>query len=265
MNLIDFVLFLCTSAVLISTPIYFFYRGRMSKSRIKPSNYSKKRVLKVTLINIFLMVINYILFLGLYLIVLTQAKEFKLEYIFLSILLFIVNGIVFYGGGVYVTSIVLEAYTPPELTKHEFFKTQLIAIKMFHHPISHVLLVSGLMFAMLILTFLNISIGQPSLANVKLLFLMGTLSGLVYAYSQIRNGTAIFNIPAGIICLGLLLSYLKFYSISFSETSLGSYYFSLLIMYNITMATYLLTLKKRNRKIFKPVTDIHPLTYESHP
>lgn len=154
MSLTDLSLVALTITAIIATPVYFHFRGRMSRSHPQ-FHFSKKRVVKITTINIALLFIGFVQFLGLYLLAINRAGTFKIEYAVLSIFLIFIIGLIFYGSGMYITSIVLESYAIPELTKSDFFKTQLKAMKLFHHPMSHVLVFSGWMFAMLILAFLN--------------------------------------------------------------------------------------------------------------
>ncbi len=260
MSPVELILLSFTSTLILGTPVYLYYRGKMSRSRIKKTNYSKRRVIKITGINIFVHFLAFIEFFALFFFLITSAKDFKPEYIILSILFFIVNALIFYGGGIYVTSIVLEAYTIPELTKSEFFKTQLIAIKLLHHPISHILVFSGGLFAMLMLVFLDLALGSLSPTNLSLLVFAGFLGGAFYAYSQIHNGTAIFHVPAGILCLLLLTLNLHIRNLTINQTITGAYYLPFLIMFNAVILIYILSLKKRNKKIIKPLAEIHPIT-----
>lgn len=261
MNPVEFVILTFTSFLVLGTPVLLYYRDKMTKARIKKhSNYSKRRVVKITVINILLQFLAFLSFFSLYFFLISTSKVLKPEYILLSIAFFIVYALIFYGGGIYVASMVMEAYTIPELTKSEFFKTQLIAIKLFHHPISHVLVFSGGLFAMLTMVFLDISIGNLSPTNVPLLVFAGFLGGVFYAYSQIHNGTAIFQIPAGLICLILLASIFHFKSITLNQTTTGAYFLPFLIMFNLSLVIYILSLKKRHKKILKPLSEIHPIT-----
>ncbi len=260
MNLIELILTGVTSIFVLGTPMYLYFRGRMSRSRIKKTTYSKRRVIKITLINILVHFIALLLLFGLYFAVIANTRTFNIEYIILSLLFFILITLIFYGGGIYVTSIVLEAYTIPELTKSEFFKTQLIAIKIFHHPISHILVFSGGLFAMLILALLDLTVGNLTPTNIPLLIFAGFLGGVFYAYAQIHNGTAIFQIPAGLICLALLFLGIHFQKSSIYQTTLGIYFLTALIMFDLSLLIYILSLKRRNKKIIKPLAEIHPIT-----
>lgn len=263
MNLTETFLLGATLTFLIGTPIYLHLRGKMSRSRKHPfSNYSKKRVIKITIINILLHIIAFIQFLGLYLILISRVPYLYPEIVVLSILLLFTHVLIFYGGGIYLTSIVLEAYTIPELTKSKFFETQLIAIKMFHHPISHILVFSGWLFAILFLVFLDMSLGQTHKVSTQPLFLMGVISGLVFAYSQIRNKTAVFHLPAGLLCFILLLINFQLRRLPLSETSLGTYYLGFLAIFNLSLLIFVISLKRRHKKIFKPLAEIAPIHHE---
>lgn len=232
----------------------------MTRARFTHSNYSKKRVIKLTVLNILMMFVMLSIFLALYVSIISKATTFEAEYIILSVLLVIIIGLTFYGEGIYITSIVLEAYTIPELTKSEFFKTQLVALKLFHHPISHILVFSGFMFILLILAFLESSIGSSNPQNLKTLLFAGALAGAVFAYAQIKSSTAIFNLPASLVCFVLLLLNFQISHQTLTHSIIGSYYLIFLAVFNLTTLSYVLTLKRRHKKIFKPLTDIHPIT-----
>lgn len=264
MNLVEYVLLAFTSFFVLGTPVLLYYRSKMTKARIKKhSNYSKRRILKITGINIFVHFLAFIGFLALYFFLVSSAKTFQPLSIVLTIIFFIIYALIFYGGGIYVASMVMEAYTIPELTRSEFFKTQLIAIKLFHHPISHVLVFSGGLFAMLTIVFLDLSLKSLHPTDITLLIFAGFLAGGFYAYSQIHNGTAIFHIPAGLICLILLLTSFRLTNTPFSQSITGSYFLPFLLTFNIVILVYILSLKKRNKKIIKPLVEIHPITAEA--
>lgn len=260
---VEFILLAFTTSFVLGTPVLLYYRSKMTKGRVKKhSNYSKRRILKITVINIIVLFLSFVEFLSLYYFLISSARDFKPQYIILSILFFIIYALIFYGGGIYVAAMVMEAYTIPELTKSEFFKTQLIAIKLFHHPISHALVFSGALFAMLIMVFLDISLRSLSPTDIPLLIFAGFLGGGFYAYSQIHNGTAIFHIPTGLICLILLIAGFRLSGINFNQSITGIYYLPFLITFNTIILIYILSLKKRHKKILRPLAEIHPISTE---
>ncbi len=259
MSLTEIILFGLTLTVFIGTPLYLGIRGRMTRQRFTHSNYSKKRVIKLTILNILMMIIMLSICLALYISILSQISSFQLEYLILSILLVIIVGLTFYGEGIYITSIVLEAYTIPELTKSEFFKTQLIALKLFHHPISHTMVFSGFMLVLLILAILESSVGTGP-QNLKTLLFAGALGGVIFAYAQLKSSTAIFNLPASLICFVILLLNFQLSHQTLSHSIIGSYYLVFLAVFNLVALSYVLTLKRRRKRIFKPLTEIHPIT-----
>lgn len=260
MSLTEIILLGLTLTFFIGVPLYLGIRGRMTRQRFTHSNYSKKRVIKLTILNILMMFVMLFLCLGLYISIISQINTLEVEYIIYSILLVIIIGLTFYGEGIYITSIVLEAYTIPELTKSEFFKTQLLALKLFHHPISHTLVFSGFMFVLLILAILESSISYKGPENLKTLLFAGGLGGIVFSFAQIRSSTAIFNLPASLICFILLLLNFQVRHQTLNHLTIGSYYLMFLAVFNLTTLSYVLTLKRRQKRIFKPLTEIHPLT-----
>lgn len=262
MTLTELWLWACSITLIIFTPIYFFFRGKMNRKKLYLSNYSKKRVVKLTLINIIIHILSFLLFLSIYFTLMSKVSVFNYEYLVISVMLFLIYGLIFYGGGIYITSIVLEAYTIPELTKSEFFKTQFLAIKLFHHPISHFLVFSGWMLIFLLLAVLDSAIGHSSITHTKTLVLLGSITGFVYAYQQIKNGTAVFQIPTGIFCMLLLLLNFQLRHIGITSTSLGTYFIAFISLFNITMLIHVLSLKLRHKKIIRPVTEIHPIHQE---
>ena len=200
--------FSLTASLTVGVPAYIFFRNRMVSSTPTPRSFSRRRVIKVTLANILL---NS--FVGMHLLVLFLATIFNqplgnISQVLASLLFLLVSGMTFYGNGIYITSIVLEAFTLPQLRRFKEFKTQFIATHLFHGPISHVLIYSGWPIALLTIALLNAAnphsqIIYSFLIYATLLF-CSLISGVGFAIGQIYNKTFPYQYISVLFCLTVL-------------------------------------------------------------
>lgn len=259
MDLKEVSLFGVTFSILVYTPLYFYFRDKRMQQRPKNSKFhpSKKRIIKLTVFNIISNVIANAQLASLLAVILVNTKVFSTQIWVFSILFLFCVGLTLYGAGIYITSIVLKAYTIPELTKSEFFRSQLVAMNLFHHPISHILMYSGWIVAFLILCFIDISSAQTVNHHTRTLLAVGSLGGVVYSYSLIRNKTAIYQIPIALFSLFVLSLSLFIAKIPLAQTSFGTYYLGFLVVYNFILLSYLALLRIKNENIFQFPDDMN--------
>lgn len=187
--------------VLVGTPTYVFFRNKMVRHQIVgKGGFTYRRVVTLTLTNIAVISTVYLFFQLMFISVLHFQFPTSSLSIFISILFLLTTGITFYGSGIYITSIVLEAYTLPHLTKVTAFKTQFIATRLFHGPISHFLIYSGFIFAFFLLAILELF--SPYVLKPHLwVSLLGLPIGIIYALAQIYNKTYRYQLVVSLFCL----------------------------------------------------------------
>lgn len=248
--MLDKLLLLLPLGIIIGLPGYIFFRGGMVKSKKRVESCTKKRVFKLTGVNLILNSLVTIYFLILFLI-LTSNIDLYTNYtdMCLAILFMMTIGITFYGNGIYVTSIVLEDYTLPDLRSTSEFKTQFIATHLFHGSISHILIYSGWLLIFLTLALLDLSgIASPGLNTQNVLIIGGAIVGIVYALAQIYNGTSPYQFLIGLgvltIFLGKLLT-----TINFTYRPVAIFFAATIIHFEIVLFLYFIYLWVRKRKI----------------
>lgn len=235
MTLENIVLSVLSFVLILGTPIYVYYRNRMVESATtKTSGYTKFRVVRLTLFNITATMTFCGLFMLLYLSIVNFTFPQDLTSFILSFLLFTTLGLCFYGAGIYITSIVLEAFTLPNLKKITSYKTQFIATHLFHGPISHVLVYSGFIFALLILSLLEFSTTGTVASEILLILAIPT--GIMYAFAQIYNQTYPYQLVTAIFSLAALLIYKSISLKPFG--AVGSYFLVFDICLVITLFVY---------------------------
>ncbi|MBI2103606.1 hypothetical protein HYT59_01220 [Candidatus Woesebacteria bacterium] len=248
MNLEIILLFILTVAIALGAPSYMFYRQKMVELS-SGENHTKKRVLKLTIVNVFLNLFVAALFLALFFLVISQAISVNQIIIFLSILFFLTMFLTFYGNGIYITAIVLESYTLQGLKRSTSYGTQFIATHLFHGPISHILVYSGWLLVIFTLSLLEVFVSTEFYQGLMFLTLiLGTIAGLVYALGQIYNRTARFQFITGLVCLVFFVLVLAILDIPFLRLPLVSYFFGLILSFNLTLLVYFLTEKLRGRE-----------------
>lgn len=224
------VLLSLSAGITIGAPLYIFFRERMGNQATQKSDLSRRRVLKLTTINLTLNILVGMVLMGMFLNIFTSIKSISIYEIFISLMLFVSAGATFYGNGIYITSIILEAYTLPQLQRLEEYKTQFIATHLFHGPISHVLIYSGWPIAMFFLALLETFSYRVTSSSILLLILGGSITAIAYSLGQIYNKTYFYqmitNTVLGTILFVLFLNNVNsgpvfIYSIAFTVTSCG--------------------------------------------
>src|SRR3989344_4921864 len=126
----------------LAAPPFLRFRERMSQS--SPETYSKKHVRNFTVFNVFLNSLAYLGFMLIFLSIITKpGLVFNLEIFLLSAFFLLAAGITFYGCGIYMTAVIVETLTPKFARNTSALRKQLVAIDMFHGPISHIIIFSG--------------------------------------------------------------------------------------------------------------------------
>ncbi len=204
----------------------------------------------LTLANIFLISAVYMLFQIMFISIL----HFKFPAASISILIssffLLVTGLTCYGSGIYITSVVLEAFTLPNLRRVTAFKTQFIATHLFHSPISHFLIYSGYISALFSLALLELLSTFELLTNLPI-SLSAIPVGIIFAVAQIYNRTYPYQLVTSLFLSSI---YLLLSGFIFSFTRLGTMglYFSIFsLSLSGTLLGYFLYQEVKIRKIFQ--------------
>lgn len=236
MFLYEVLLFILTATLILGVPFYEFFRKRMVSS--ERQIFSRRRVVKVTIINLGLNIAVYLIFLAMLIILLLKIQEINYQIILVSITFLIVTGLAFYGNGIYITSIVIEAFTLPELKKLNSFKIQFVATHLFHGPISHILIYSSYIIALFLLGLLDILTGKGSLIFIPYLMICGIVTGIMHALGQILNGTIPYQFLTSVILFILFLFFIYFKGSSLFGFSVASYFFSFSVAFLLSGLLY---------------------------
>jgi len=243
-------IFVLSLEIIFGTPVYIFFRNKMTKGAYDvKTGYSQSKVFKLTTINMLIMMSAYLPFLF----ALIGILNYQIPHEPVSMLLFlgflITTGLIFYGCGIYITSIVLEAFTLPKLRNASGFKTQFIATHLFHGPTSHFLIYSGAIFSLFILALLEYILGSQHAVNNALVFLSLPV-GLFYAFAQIYNNTYFYQLATSLISL---IAFLVLVSLDHGESKLGTvgmYYIFFSFGLILTLIAFRVT-RKLDQKAFK--------------
>lgn len=244
----EILLLSLTLALTIGIPVYIYFREKMTKMASGRRPHTLRRVVKLTLIN-FLLNLLVALFSSVFVILLLNRIGFVFnKFLIIQILLYLTFIFAtFYGNGIYITSIVLEDFTLPQLRIVKGFKTQFIATHLFHGPVSHIAIYSSWMVVFLILSIVDIylKIGIPAETWVLLLS-AGGITGLLYAIAQIYNGSAIYQFITGILAT-LILTFALFQAqTSIYYVPVATYFSGFLIIFNLVLSAYFLRLSMLN-------------------
>jgi hypothetical protein len=217
----------------------------VSRQTVGKGGYTYRRVVTLTLTNIAVISTVYLFFQLMFISVLHFQFPYSSFSIFISILFLLASGITFYGCGIYITSIVLEAYTLPRLKKQNAFKTQFIATRLFHGPISHFLIYSGFIFAFFLLAILELF--SPFVMEPHpLVSLLGLPIGIIYALAQIYNKTYRYQLVVSLFCLFIFLILRT--QIQHSGT-LSMYFLLFSVAFVIVLATQYVKIKIKRYKM----------------
>lgn len=233
----------------IAVPWYLHVRRVMTKPYKRKKNFSRKRIIKLTAINLSLNILTT-LYIFLVYVRLFPYLEFNTMQLVLSVLLLLFVVLTFYGSGMYITSIVIEAYTKSELRWESYFKTQHIAIQLFHGILSHFFMFSGWMEVFLILGLLDVlRIPDTFTSPLQSLIIGGIVTGFLYAVAQIRNGTSPYQCIIGITSFCLFVYIILKNNVILTFFPIGLFSFAILATFSVTLLFYFVLLQMRGRKI----------------
>ena len=150
----------------------------------------------------------------------------------------------------YVSAIVIEAFTQPELRKQKSFKTQFIATDLFHGPISHIIIYSGYVIALFLLSIIELLIENKASIPPIVMIICGIIAGMIYCITQNFNGTIRFQFRTSLATLCLFM----FFYVSRSLESMFDYSLTtFFIFFSITFIAaslmyYTFEKKTKNKK-----------------
>lgn len=223
----------------IASPAFLYYRKRMSK-HAKPETYSKKRILEFTTFNMTITSVAYFGFMLVFLGIITKPNiVINIPLILLSAFFLLAAGVTFYGCGIYITSVIIDTFTPKHFRKLPYLRRQTVATDMFHGPISHVIMFSSFIIAAALLSILDLMTG-PTLDSIpRLLLVSGAIMGLSMGYAQIVNGTAPYQTITGILSAIalILLDWLRGWK--FTGSPVGVYMMGFIITFLVLNIYYI--------------------------
>jgi hypothetical protein len=227
--------------MVLGVPGYIFFRERMVKKPLHQRSHSGRRVVKLTAINFVLNLMAALYFTSFFVLILQRTSYLHNPLLLVQIMIYlIIVWLTFYGNGIYLTSIVLEDFTLPDLRVVKSFKTQFIATHLFHGPISHILIYSGWMSVMLILAIVDsyLKLSIPT-SYWPILLVSGGMLGVLFAFGQIYNGTAVYQFMTGTVSSVIIAVILIFNQISLSFVPVAAYFVGFAIAFELSLGSYL--------------------------
>lgn len=228
----------------VGVPIYLYLRSRMVKSDF---SYSKRHIVKVVLLHMASMsgitlLHSFILISLLHNIGNVSLINFQ-NFIFQIILL----GIALYGGGMYITCILVEHFSARRSKQVTYLQKTL---RLIHGPLSHITFEIAYLVA-----FWNIALIQQklglfgSMEYSSMFFWTGVVTGVALALALIGNGTYLF---VGLIAAA---TFPLFISIVTMETTGGIYNWGLMIACVTTILIFvsIRLLTGHRVKIYEPI------------
>lgn len=257
-----FWLYLLSGVFMLAVPTYKHLRNRMVEDDPEEqSPFSRGRILKIIGTNLFLSLVAGIICLNVFLTILNNQSPNPLILI-LFIFIIILTA---YGSGIYISFITLEEFIPPKIRNAKFFEIPFSTIKFLHGPISHLLIHSGAILALLFLAIIEASQPNGPEIDPRPLLILGGLVGLFYAsawvYSvlspkhiteadlKIYNQSSFYQLPVNLIALiGFLILVLK-KPASLNCSPVGAYFLGAITTFNLAIIIRLIIRKKKNGKI----------------
>ncbi len=249
MRLDELLILLLSVCFWIGVPSFIYFRLKMLKERKFP-RYSKRRVLKVTLVNLAINIGILVFFAAILGSLLLSAQQLDSTDLLFTLLFLITMGLIFYGYGLYIAAIVLESYTLPALRNAKAFKIQFIATHLFHGIISHVLIYSGYFIVLLMLSLLEMSTGQGTSLPSSFFLSTGAVSGTMYAGIQVFNGTMPYQFVTAAVVLACLLLYADSSNEALFAFSLSSYLLAFLLSFLFIEALYFLVKGRKKARLW---------------
>lgn len=237
MNAQEIAVYVLTLGEIIGVPTYIMLRNSMEKNNSKPTvTYSKRRIIRLLLVNFVLNSLGALLSLFM----LTHLANMDFFQSIEGILFFLIYAgallCTYYGNGMYIASITIEAYfmhSKPDLHSNGFK-----ALKHFHGPISHLIIHTSWLVVILGLASLDGLAGVQENVNWIPLVIAGSCVGMGHALAQFYSKTAKYQFITGFLCL--VSFFMIFQSMDFSvrETIYGSFFAGAIITYCLTLALW---------------------------
>lgn len=224
----------------IGAPIYFWERFLMTK-RLHHGDrgkafYNSTRILSLLATNMLITVIVLLIFFAILLSVKNEEGLYLWSATQLGILLLFIIFCSFigYGAGMYITAVTSEVFVLKNIVRTREFKTLDMAHKIFHGPISHVLVFSGAVYAFLTICLMESTIPTAVLAQQTFLMpsylIVGVLLGIILGAICIRSFTWEHQLPWTMLAFVLLLIF-----ILTKQLDLSVHLFTLMTLFLIAM------------------------------
>lgn len=238
---VDFLMLVSlTFTAVLGVPFYIYFREKMLQGKRNNHSYGRKRLIKLVLINIFLIVCTTVQFLGILIGILLRNKNYDMHTWFLVSLFIFSIFIVFYGAGMYTTSIGIETHTKSSLRKHKSFLTQFSATQLFHRPLSHTLVYGGYVIALFILSLLDFTIpNKINTFDTYTLIGLGATTGAFFTVGQIYSRAYLYQFIVVILCTSILSILITVFKINFTNFSILPFFFSYCIVYTVAITFYI--------------------------
>ncbi len=169
-------------------------------------SFSRRRILKAIVVNVLLTSYSVATFVLLLWLLLATAQILDARILLLATAYCITLGTIIYGNGMYISSIITIAFTKPKLMSQKEYQQQAIATHLLHGVLSHTLIYSSFIVAVCLLAIIDTLIGAGTHSLLALFSLCGVITGMLYAYAQIYNGTLVYQF------LVVMISSIFFYS-----------------------------------------------------
>jgi len=252
MQLHELILILSVIGLLFGAPIYIFFRKKMLQNPAE-NGFNKRRVFKIVAINIILNITASLTFI-LILVSMLSGQWFiglNKSILIITIIYLIIIGLCSYGNGMYITSVVIETFTPPALRGKKSFKTQFIATHLFHGPISHILIYSGYIIVLFLLGVIDFDMGNTTSLLPWIMVICGLCAGVIYSAAQNFNGTILYQwITALITGVIFISTFFTEIITSLFEYSFATFYFFFSLAFLMTSLGYLFLRKRRGENLW---------------
>lgn len=243
-----FYLFSLTISVFFFGLLNLFFRKHTEKSSYCYEIFhSRKHILKFIALNIIFILSILFHMVAIFFIILSRNLLQSFSLVAFASLFVIAICSSFYGSGMYIMSIVLKAYTKPSLRRLKLFRTNFMPSHFFHGILSHNLMYSGFLIALLALALLNIETVQfKVISSIELILILGILLGIMNAAAQILNGMVAYQFIVGIISMVVFIALFIKSGLSLFKFPIATYFVSFCLAFIFILAAYL-----AHRKILK--------------
>lgn len=241
----------------VAIPVYLLYREKMTGSGIldyfagffpkqyqrlslnnhkRKQDYGKKRILKLTAFNLLG---NSVLAAFAVLVLLIINPIYSPLSWGLILVTFFLICLTYYGAGIYITTIVIEAYTKISLRRIYSFKTQFLGISLFHGAVSHFFVCAGWIGVIAVLGIMDFLVGVPKTVQSPILVIgCGAAFALFTSIGQVVNKTAMVQLFSATITYLIFFAVLILTSSQLSTHTMGMFAASILFFYNVMLVEY---------------------------